>query len=458
MNKTTSKYFLVAFLIGIHFLQASTVRPVADDYTLLRIYSQEGFTSSTWYIWNNFGGNITPAVIRAAYLSFSLDASNWYGFMAFSITTSLLVIVSYMVLITWLTNRSMRQITRNDLVIALLASLAFEGLFTPGLSSAYLFGAAAGVHLWPVCIFILSLKLIESYSDKESKFRNLGFLLLLIFLGFVVGNSGLAESGAIFLALLTLAIWIQIKTPQHFSSRFRIAINSYLLGVGLGFATIFAAPGFTNRNDRLGKIDSSLFSMLESFRSSMVSFSGELVTHPVWLFAILIVASRNFSFKVDSSRAQALLMYFSFTFVMLVLGSSFGYAAWHQSSGLVFLIAPSALCLSSLSRSIPDVFNKLGLAHKNIALVAVTVILVGLLVRGVVVQVNRSNTWDSNFFKNYCAVVQSSKSPLLGAEIKYWPIGLGIEDVNRWPWMEKEYKFWMSSLNPDTLSKCSQLD
>ncbi len=458
MTKTSPKYFLALLLITIHIWQASLVRPVADDYTLLRIYSQEGFMSSISYIWNNFGGNITPAVIRALFVAPSIDTSNWFGFIAFSITTSLLVIISYLVLITWLTNRNMRQISINDLVIALLASLTFEGLFTPGLSSAYLFGAAAGVHLWPMCISILSLKIIDSFSDRHARFSFLGFLLISLFLGFVVGNSGFAESSAVFFTLLVITIWIHTKkldSPRH---NFRFAIKTHLLGVGLGLLTIFIAPGFINRNNRLGRIDDGFSDLLESFRSSLVSFSGELLTHPVWLLAFLIVVSWKSSLKIDSSRAKTLVLFFALTYVMLVLGSTLGYAAWHQSSALIFLFAPVAFCIPMLSGRIQNILKKSGLAYKNIAMIVLVLLQLGLMARGVVVQVERSSTWDTNLTKNYCLVIESNKSPLLGAEIKYWPIGLGIEDVNRWKWMEEDYRSWLSSIDEIRSQKCDESD
>lgn len=458
MKKNTPKHFLAILLIGIHLWQASLVRPVADDYTLLKIFSQEGFVSSISYIWNNFGGNITPAVIRAAYLSFSVDASNWYGFMAFSLTTSMLVVASYLVLITWLTNRGIRQITINDLLISLLASLAFDGLFTPGLSSAYLFGAAAGVHLWPICIFILTLKLIDALAAKQSRFRFLEFLLLSMFLGFIVGNSGLAESSAIFLTLLIITIKLQTKRTELFPPKYRMAMNSYLSGVSLGLTTILLAPGFTSRNHRLGKIDEGLVTLLESFRSSLVSFFGDIFTHPIWLFGVLTVVFQIYSFRINLVRAQILLMYFVFTFVMLVLGSTFGYAAWHQSSGLIFLLMPAAFCFSLLSSRVRDRFKSISLVQKTITLTAITLILLGLMVRGMLVQEDRSSTWDSNLLINYCSIIQTTESPLLGAEIKYWPIGLGIEDVNRWAWMERDYRSWLSSLSEGTPWKCSKLE
>jgi hypothetical protein len=454
MNRASTKYLLALLLIGAHLWQASLVRPVADDYTLLRIYSQEGFISFISYIWNNFGGNITPAFIRAVFITPSLDASNWYGFIAFSMVTSLLVIASYLILISWLTDRRVNELTLDDVLIALVASLAFEGLFTPGLSSAYLFGAAAGVHLWPICIFVLALKFIESRSDKQSKLTFPGFLMISMFLGFVVGNSALAEGGAIFVVLLVITIGLQIKKPRNFSSYIHLALRSHLLGVGLGLLIIFIAPGFRNRNNRLGKSDDGLLPLLESFRSSLVSFSGEVLTHPIWLLAILLVASKRFLFNIDAARAKILSAFFTITFAMLVLGSTFGYAAWHQSSGLIFLLTPVVFCSPLSKIRTPNVLKKFIFRLKYFPLVALTLILIGLMTRGVVVQEIRSATWDSNFSQNYCSIMRSASTPLLGAEIRYWPIGLGVEDVNRWPWMEKDYRSWISSLNQDVSRKC----
>lgn len=446
LKKTSPKYFLVLILISIHVWQASLVRPVADDYTLLRIYTQEGFAPFISYIWNNFGGNVTPAIIRALYLSVSLDTSNWYGFMAFSITTSLLVVTSYLVLITWLTNRGMRQIKIDDLLISLLASLAFEGLFTPGLTSAYLFGAAAGVHLWPICIFLITLKLIESSSRSESKIYFVGVFCGFIFLGFLVGNSGLAESSAIFIALVALTIGLHFSTKGQNFARFQIAINAHLLGVTIGLATIFLAPGFTNRNNRLGKVDEGALSLISGFRSALASFSGEVLSHPIWIFAILMIPFSKYLVKIDKSRARFVVAFFTLTFVMLILGSTFGYAAWHQSSGLILLLAPASLCLPIVSSRSRNFLKRLPLTHNRVALAAVGLVLMGLMFRGIAVQENRSSLWDSNLIQNHCLTIASNKLPLYGADIRYWPIGLGIEDVNRWDWMAKEYKSWLKTI------------
>ena len=85
---------------------------------------------------------------------------------------------------------------------------------------------------------------------------------------------------------------------------------------------------------------------------------------------------------------------------------------------------------------------------------AVTLILLGLMARGVIAQEHRSSVWDSNLLNNYCLAVQSSESQLQGAEIRYWPLGLGVEDVNRWVWMKEDYSAWLTSIYEVSSLKC----
>ena len=454
MKRTSPKYLLALLLIGAHLWQASLVRPVADDYTLLRIYSQEGFISSISYIWNNFGGNITPAFIRAVFVTPSLYASNWYGFIAFSMITSLLVIASYLILISWLTDRRVNELTLDDVLIALVASLAFEGLFTPGLSSAYLFGAAAGVHLWPICLFIIFLKTIAMVSERIPNYLFLAFLVILILFGFIVGNSGLAESSAIFICLLALNVWNMVKPKIQSRLRLHIALNTYLLGIAIGLATIFLAPGFSDRNSRLGKIDDGYMELLVSFRSSLASFSGEIITHPIWIFAFLAILLAKNPYKVNQSNSRWLLVFIASVFVLLILGGTFGYAAWHQSSGLIFLLAPAAFCFAFIQKQKGKLSSFVPSPIKYTSLFLISMVLIGLLFRGLVVQEIRSSAWDSNFSINLCSSIKSNQLLLLGAEIKYWPIGLGVEDVNTWDWMAVDYRKWLASIRPDRLSIC----
>jgi hypothetical protein len=150
--------------------------------------------------------------------------------------------------------------------------------------------------------------------------------------------------------------------------------------------------------------------------------------------------------KVDKSKSRLVLIFFAINFVMLVLGSTFGYAAWHQSSGLIFLLTPASFCLPILFNHTQKFLKGLRLTNNPFTLTVVALALAVLLFRGLIVQENRSSQWDSSLVQNYCLAIESEGFPFLGAEIRYWPIGLGIEDVNRWDWMAQEYKSWLRTI------------
>ena len=139
---------------------------------------------------------------------------------------------------------------------------------------------------------------------------------------------------------------------------------------------------------------------------------------------------------------------------MLILGSTFGYAAWHQSSGLILLLTPASFCLPILFNNTQKFLKHLRSTNNPFALTVVALTLAILLIRGLVVQENRSSQWDSSLMQNYCFTIESKEPPLLGAEIRYWPIGLGIEDVNRWDWMAQEYKSWLRTIKLEDPQIC----
>jgi hypothetical protein len=47
--------------------------------------------------------------------------------------------------------------------------------------------------------------------------------------------------------------------------------------------------------------------------------------------------------------------------------------------------------------------------------------------------------------------VDNIDSRLLGAEIRYPPFSLGIEDIETWEWMRENYADWVTNIpgNPD---------
>jgi hypothetical protein len=231
-------------------------------------------------------------------------------------------------------------------------------------------------------------------------------------------------------------------------------LNTYLLGIAIGLVTIFLAPGFSDRNSRLGKLGDGYMELLVSFRSSLASFSGEIITHPIWIFAFLAILLAKNPYKVNQSNSRWLLVFIASVFVLLILGGTFGYVAWHQSSGLIFLLAPAAFCFAFIQKQKGKLSRFVPSPIKYTSLFLISMVLTGLLFRGLVVQEIRSSAWDSNFSINLCSSIKSSQLLLLGAEIKYWPIGLGVEDVNTWDWMAVDYRKWLASIRPDRLSIC----
>jgi hypothetical protein len=456
LKKSKPKFFLLGVLTLAHLYQASLVRPVADDYTLLRVYSFNGFNAFISFFWNNFGGNITPAVIRGFFLSISLDGSNWFGFIAYSLITSVLVVSAYLVLISWLTKRKLRNLSINDILISFIASLSFEGLFTPGLSSAYLFGAASGVHLWPVCIFIIGTKLICVIEGTQLKWRAFLVLPCTLVIGFQAGNSGIAEGLVVFFVL----IWLLSNQnsalfPEKISTS-KGLVGACLMGVTIGLSVTFFSPGFSARNIRVGKFDDGLVALLINFRSALVNFSGELLTHPVWIVIFLIISLRSATLKkIDIPRAKFMFKVFVLYFITLIFGSTFGYSAWHQSSGLIFLIAPGMLSFLAYSHNTGRNKIPLNTYRPRIAIAFAAILLTSMTARGLIVQEIRKSSWEQNLVHNYCALNRVLNPSLQGAEIKYWPMGLGVEDVNSWAWMAKDYSAWVMTFNPKFDSKCN---
>jgi hypothetical protein len=118
-------YSIIFILVLLHFWQASRVRPVGDDYTMLRIYSDEGFWSSINQFWMNFGGNLSAIVIRLFFVSFSSSATNWLGFILYSLITSILILISYLILFAWLTSKNLYQLKAKEVILFLAATFIF---------------------------------------------------------------------------------------------------------------------------------------------------------------------------------------------------------------------------------------------------------------------------------------------------------------------------------------------
>jgi hypothetical protein len=72
-----------------------------------------------------------------------------------------------------------------------------------------------------------------------------------------------------------------------------------------------------------------------------------------------------------------------------------------------------------------------------------------------VLGVERGIIWDRNLISNVCSLKSDPDADLLGAEIRYPPFGLGVEDVNTWDWMRDKYAGWVINM-PDNFD-CKNL-
>jgi len=426
---------------------ALSCRPVQDDYSYLDIGSNSGFANYLSDFWNNWGGNLTPSIIRIPFYLPSISGYQSWGFALYSFLTSLLVLFTSMILTTWLRGKSLDEIDSRDLIFAILTCIGFEGIFSPGLLAAFVFGPASSTHLLPVCSLVIGLGL-STFNHRETLRKILAFPLIFI-LGFIAGNCNFSEGGlAVFVvALLIIGFRIRPELVRGLGFDNLTFLNTFGSGTLIGFVMIIASPGFKNRANSGDGLPSGIGEILIGFRSSFVSFTGDAVTHPLWIFlAIFAILYFKSSLKEEiiRMRALALIILTTLCYLSLIVGTTFAYAAWHQSVGLLFLLTPASTAFAYLLLPFAQVFERISLLLK--VFLGILALLISILViRVTTLEVSRGATWDKNLIVNSCLLAEGKEAKLLGAEIKYPPLGLGIEDVNRWEWMSKNYKSWLSS-------------
>lgn len=428
--------FFTLFQVGL----AITSRPVQDDYGFLSAGANNGFGKYVGIFWKSMGGNLDPVLIRIPFYIPSISGNSWIGFQLYSFLTTILIFSTSLIITTWVTSRSIKQFKLIDCVIAAAVSFGFEGIFTPGILSAYVFGAASSVHLWPISFLILGLWL----CTLNSRFHILIFISAL-----VAGNANMAEGAtSVFIAIVLLYLGVRKNTVFKQLGFFSLAkVLAFGAGSTLGFLIIVSAPGLKQRANGSQGLPDGFSDLLIRARSSFVAFTGDVATHPVWVLLLLsaFIWGTRFAQELSLARARALI---SLTFILysfLIIGSTFAYSAWHQSVGLLFLLSPTGLVAGLLlKRKLKTIrFNRMAKAIVYF-LISFSMILsfrVGFLA------IERSVQWDSNFDKNICALGRNSEASLLGAEILYRPAQLGISDVNTWPWMRDGYAEWVLGKN-----------
>ena len=429
------KVLIAGVILTQSLVLAFFMRPIQDDYFNLQSVQQWGVFGYLNEVWFNHGGNMVQFLIHCIVLLPTTQSFTYWNLALFFILTQLLCFCTIRMIMVWLLQN---KIEKFHFWIPLLSLAGFEGLFVPGFLGTFGFSLATLAHLWPVMAFIVGLLGLKKFN---------GSWLIALLLGLVAGNSNLGESafalGAVFLLLISFT---KIKDFELKSGIRRDAnFCALAIGVFVGTIAIAAAPGFWNRaSDQVGLPESAADFLLR-FAKSFASFSADALTHPmVWVVFLLgatlsksiALEFNGFSiFRINILGIGSALIWFA-----LIMGSTFAYPSWHQSMGMYILLFPTAFMIGALTR------NKLLSRHAKSFLIFMSILMMFTFLRIGALGVIRAETWDRNLPLNICSLKSNPDAVLYGAEIRYPPFDLGVEDVNTWEWMRDQYAGWVGNI------------
>lgn len=442
--------FSLAIIASLLLLsQASNTRFLQDDYIVL------GFLSdSTWIgwlneVWQVQGGNLWPYGFHALLLTSSVHTVNTSLVAIWTLFVVAVVTLCNLTIFKWVLGGDIKMLGKLKIMtIFSISYLGFEGLFTPGLISAYSYHLASFSHLWPIALLIFALYQMSMGSRNT---------FLAFALGIFIGNSNIAES---FTAIICFAIMFILRRKELFltkefyakSRRFYYAVFS---GTIIGFIVIIISPGFWNRAENSVGLPSSVSEFVRRFFRSFSSFFADLLTHPMFWLSFLIGILISQPIKSFNDRAnlinkiKLLLSIGLILFGSLTIGSTFAYVSWHQSTGLYQIFIPLSFLLGFYSKSLFNLNFSKSMKKTFLCIVVTSLLLLSL--RANLAFEKRETDWDNAFKTNVCLIKNDPKSNLIGAEMLYPGFNLGIEDVSSWRWMRDGYARWVS--NPKFISE-----
>jgi len=438
LKNKSLKYIKVVTAIVIivqSLVLAYFMRPIQDDYFNLQSVQQMGILGYLEDAWVSHGGNMIQFLIHCLIILPTTQSFMFLNLGLFFLFTQLLCFWSIRIVLNWLSPNSSKSLL---FWIPLLSLAGFEGLFVPGFLGTFGFSLATLAHLWPVMALIIGLLALRLFP---------GSWFVAFLLGLVAGNSNLGES-AFALGALFFLLTAKVSVADAFNN-FGIKVNrnfySLFVGTLLGSIGIVAAPGFWNRaSDQVG-LPTSLSDFFFRFAKSFASFTADALTHPmIWVFFFLgvVYASRTVPelSAIFKLRFRVIAIGSGLIWLALVLGSTFAYPSWHQSMGMYLLLFPTSF---AAGLSVNNQYLK-KIAAGLLALSSLVMLLT--FVRIGVLGVSRSQAWDQNLIQNICTLRVNPAAELRGAEIRYPPFGLGVEDVNTWKWMRDKYVGWVDAI------------
>jgi len=435
-------YFLQALLFGLVTInlgsQVFGIRPIQDDYFILGAISTGSIGDLLSSTWKMQGGNLIPYAFSAWAAKYTAISLSYWLQVCFLLATVILIIFLGLQFLRWLgiTDRNSR------ILLPLLLILCFEGVFTPLQIAAYSWAQTSLAHLWPILLTLIILFSVE-------KSRHIAPIYLLA--GIVVGNSNSAEAlWGIFSVILFIVFFIRDFSPL--SKRITIInLANFLVGAISGLILMLVAPGFWNRANNSVGFPTSVEELIARFLKSLSAFGFDLLTHPflflTFFASIFLLGASSITLINLDKKIKFLLLSSLVLFALLVLGTTAGYPAWHQSLGLFPVFSLSAFMLGIRYES-----RIARLKSRSFVLILIMILTVStsISLRTSLAVSQRANSWDIAFQRNYCLVtntedVNIEQLPLSGPEIIYPFFHKGIEDIQTWEWMKIGYVKWIKS-------------
>jgi hypothetical protein len=232
--------------------------------------------------------------------------------------------------------------------------------------------------------------------------------------------------------------------------RFKIVNAGFLFfGILLGFSTMILAPGFGNRANNSVGFPSSFGDFIFRFLKAITSFSVDALTHPGAYFAFVVGIGFVTSFKgainFEKFRQSYKKLCISFLLLLTSLmgGGTLAYTSWHQALGVDLLLVPVFFGAGVLTSShLPLKIRQ----NISIFLIIMAILTSFNSLRAAYLINERAMIWDAKLTQNICLLRKDPDSLLVGAEIRYPPLGLGIEDIQTWDWMRAGYVSWVQNL------------
>lgn len=430
ISKTDLLVFFIFFSVFV--LSMLFVRPMQDDYVSLRDVSNDGLLNSIHNMWKSWGGNISTIVISNFFINLYASGFIFYGIALHSIIVTLLLLSTFRIFKIYLEEITGTEIGFRSSSYLILSFFCFGSLHAPGYFSILNFTLAATAHLLPTLIFVHAIYFARS--------KRIFSLFSLFILGFIIGNLNISES--IFCLVTSLIIRILIKSSLM--NALQIKKRNLLLlifGQIIGLLTIVLAPGFRVRSEIV--LEPHTFQELVfNFFLALLYNVGDILLHPGWFLALLV----GCVFEKNLMPRFLLLKYLKITSFVLVLcvltvsaGGAFAYPSWYHTMSFYVFVFPVFFTLGLILR------EQLGVARREKFLILrnfVFVFCLLLLVRDMAMMGVRAEHWDRDYESNKVRIANNQFN-LVGYNVNYWPLGLGVDDVEKWAWIKSAYIEWV---------------